>query len=379
MSRDPRERESREASELEGGERAPAPGADATEDAEEPIAPDEIDEVAPPDGDDDGDEPDDGAPARLAPRAVHLPVLVEATTAPLPLPMADTADFQGGDTLTRYMAQLRHHAPISREEEHELAVRWREHGDVEAARRLVVSNLRLVFKIAMEYRRAWTNALDLIQEGNVGLMEAVQRFDPYQGVKLSTYAVYWIRAYVLKYILDNMRSVRMGTTRAQRKLFYRLNRERRELERQGFEVTPKLIAERLEVSEQDVEEMQARLSRPDLSMDAPIGDEDGSATYGDFMSAGGPSAERQVGDDELRGVFAEQIAEFKKTLAARDLQILEERVLAEEPRTLADLGEEYGITRERVRQLEARLVKRLRDHMKQALVDFEYYAPDADA
>jgi len=309
----------------------------------------------------------------------RLPVLVDVPTEPLPLPMVDTADFQGGDTLTRYMAQLRHHPPISREEEQLLARRWREHGDVEAARRLVVSNLRLVFKIAMEYRRAWTNALDLVQEGNIGLMEAVQRFDPYQGVKLSTYAVYWIRAYILKYILDNMRSVRMGTTRAQRKLFYRLNRERRELERQGFEVTPKLIAERLEVSEQDVEEMQARLSRPDLSMDAPIGDEDGSATYGDFMSGGGPSAEKQVGDDELRGVFAEQIAAFRTSLGERDLQILEQRILADEPRTLAEIGDEYGITRERVRQLEARLVKRLREHMKAALVDFEYYAPDSEA
>ena len=135
--------------------------------------------------------------------------------------------------LTRYMAQLRHHAPISREEEHALAVRWREEGDVEAARQLVLSNLRLVVKIAMEYRRAWTNTLDLIQEGNVGLLEAVQRYDPYQGVKLSSYAVYWIRAYILKYILDNMLSVRRGTTRASRKLFFRLNNEQAALERIG--------------------------------------------------------------------------------------------------------------------------------------------------
>ena len=130
-----------------------------------------------------------------------------------------------------------------------------EDGDVEAARKMVLSNLRLVVKIAMEYRRAWTNTLDLIQEGNVGLMEAVQRYDPYRGVKLTSYAVYWIRAYILKYIHDNMRSVRMGTTRASRKLFFRLNKERQELERQGFEVTPMLLAERLDVTESDVVEM----------------------------------------------------------------------------------------------------------------------------
>ncbi|MEN8185100.1 MAG: sigma-70 family RNA polymerase sigma factor, partial [Myxococcota bacterium] len=165
------------------------------------------------------------------------------------------------DALTSYMAELRRHPPISREEEHTLAVRWAEEEDVPAARQLVLANLRLVVKIAMEYRRAWSNVLDLIQEGNVGLMQAVRRYDPYQGVKLSSYAVYWIRAYILKYILDNFRAVRLGTTRAHRKLFFRLNREKRELERQGFEASPPLLAERLDVSEADVVAMEQSLSR----------------------------------------------------------------------------------------------------------------------
>ena len=218
----------------------------------------------------EGASPDSGVdPSRAA-------VLVP-NDAPL-LPSTETD--RGGDALSRYMAQLAHHAPISREEEHALAVRWKEDGDVDAARQLVMHNLRLVVKIAFEYRRAWTQTLDLIQEGNVGLMEAVQRYDPYKGVKLSTYAVYWIRAYILKYILDNMRSVRLGTTRAQRKLFFRLNKEKRELERQGYEVEPALIAERLDVSEQDVIEMEASLSRPDTYLDAPMRDEDGSASFG---------------------------------------------------------------------------------------------------
>ncbi len=282
--------------------------------------------------------------------------------------------------LSAYMSQLRHHAPISREEEHELAVKWVEEGDIEAAKLLVVSNLRLVVKIAMEYRRAWTNTLDLIQEGNVGLMEAVQRYDPYQGVKLSSYGVYWVRAYILKYILDNMRSVRLGTTRASRKLFFRLNKEKRELERLGYEIEPKLLAERLDVSEDDVIDMEARLSRPDLSFDAPIRSDEGDGmTFGDRMAAPGISAEASVGASELRRVFLGKIEEFAESLAERDLIILRERILAEEPRTLAELGKQFEVSRERVRQLEAKLVKRLRVYMEDNLVDFEYYAPGAQS
>jgi RNA polymerase sigma-32 factor len=282
----------------------------------------------------------------------------------------------GGSALTQYMSQLGRHAPISREEEHSLAVQWREDGDVSAARQLVLSNLRLVVKIAMEYRRAWTNTLDLIQEGNVGLMEAVQRYDPYQGVKLSSYAVYWIRAYILKYILDNMRSVRLGTTRASRKLFFRLNKEKAALERQGFEVEPKLLAERLDVSEQDVLEMENRLSRPDTYLDAPVRrDEGGSMTIGDTFATPGSSAESLVGDRELRRLFLEKIQEFAEGLAERDMRILEERILSDEPRTLAEMGEDFGVSRERVRQLEARLINGLRKYMKENMVDFEYYTP----
>jgi RNA polymerase sigma-32 factor len=282
--------------------------------------------------------------------------------------------------LTAYMSQLRHHAPITREEEHELAVQWREEGDISAARQLVLSNLRLVVKISMEYRRAWTNTLDLIQEGNVGLMEAVQRYDPYQGVKLSSYAVYWIRAYILKYILDNMRTVRLGTTRASRKLFFRLNKEKARLEREGFEVEPKLIADRLDVSEDDVLEMENRLSRPDTYLDAPARrDESGGATIGDGFATPGSSAEAQVGDRELQSIFMEKMEAYAADLGERDQRILRERILAEEPRTLADMGEEFGVSRERVRQLEARLVNNLRKYMQENLVDFEYYAPPKDA
>ena len=197
---------------------------EAAADHESIASPDELEGDVVPDSDDDSATDAQATPA-------------PATRAIVP---SSGSDVHTGiaPALTRYMTELRHHAPISREEEHALAVKWVEEGDIEAARKLVMSNLRLVVKIAMEYRRAWANTLDLIQEGNVGLMEAVQRYDPYRGVKLSSYGVYWIKAYILKYILDNMRSVRMGTTRAQRKLFFRLNREKRVLERQGYDVEP---------------------------------------------------------------------------------------------------------------------------------------------
>jgi RNA polymerase sigma-32 factor len=282
------------------------------------------------------------------------------------------------DPLGRYMAELAKHPPISREQEHELAVRWRERGDVEAARRLVLANLRLVVKIAMEYRRAWTNTLDLIQEGNVGLLQAAHRFDPYQGVKLSSYAAYWIRAYILKYILDNIRMVRLGKTRAERKLFFRLNKERRELERRGFEVGPRLLAERLDVSERDVTDMQQRLAESELSLNAPVRRDEKAAELGDFVPGGGPTAEQEVGDAQMREVFLDRVREFAKGLDERDRRILEERILSEEPRTLQELGELFGVTRERVRQLEARLVARLSEYLKENLVDFEYYAATRD-
>ncbi|MFT5695518.1 MAG: RNA polymerase sigma-32 factor [Myxococcota bacterium] len=280
--------------------------------------------------------------------------------------------------LSAYMSQLANHAPITREEEHALAVRWKEEGDVDAARLMVLSNLRLVVKIAMEYRRAWTNTLDLIQEGNVGLMEAVQRYDPYQGVKLSSYAVYWVRAYILKYILDNLRSVRLGTTRAGRKLFFQLNKEKRTLELEGYEVTPKLLAERLDVQEEDVVAMETQLSRPDLSMDAPRFEGDGRETFGDSFSGSEIGAEDEIARTQMQTVFREAIATFSESLSERDLQILGERILADEPRTLADMGEEFSVSRERVRQLEARIINSLREFMKDRLVDFELYATDSD-
>ena len=204
----------------------------------------------------------------------------------------------------------------------------------------------------------------------------MQRFDPSQGTKLSTYAAYWIRAFILKYILDNFRIVRLGTTRAQRKLFFRLNKEKRALELEGFEVEPKLLAERLDVSEDDIIDMDQRLSEGDLSMNAPLRHAEGSgAEFGDLMADKRPNVERDVSDSEFRNVFLENVQTFAATLDERDRRLVEERILAENPKTLAELGKEFCISRERVRQLEARIVGGLREYLKENLVDFEYYAP----
>ena len=305
-----------------------------------------------------------------------LPVPVDPPTR---LPAVTTErGVEAPTALNVYMSQLRHHDPISREEEHALAVRWVEKGDKEAGRQLVLANLRLVVKIAMEYKRAWTNTLDLIQEGNVGLLEAVQRFDPYQGTKLSSYAAYWIRAYILKYLIDNIRLVKLRQTRAQRKLFFSLNKEKRELERQGFQPSPKLIAERLDVDEADVVEMETRLGQGEVSFDAPVRDEAGSASYGDFLPSGQPSAESEVLDEDLRATFLEHVARFRETLDEREQRILEARVLAEDQLTLRELGEEIGLTRERIRQLEKKLISDLGAYLRANVIDFEFYAPDAD-
>ena len=295
-----------------------------------------------------------------------------------PAPSSSERSPEISDALTRYMSELAHHAPISREEEKELAIRWREEGDVDAARRLVLANLRLVVKIAMEYRRSWANTLDLIQEGNLGLMQAVQRFDPSKDVKLSSYGAYWIRAYILKYILDNIRMVRLGRSRAERKLFFRMNKEKRELEREGFRPEPRLLAERLDVSEEDVLNMEQRLAEPEVSLNAPVRRDDESSERGDFVPADLQSAEDSVASSEVRRVFLEKVGEFAEELDERDRRILEERLLAEEPCTLQELGQSFGVSRERVRQLENRLINRLTEYMRQELVDFEFYAPSRD-
>jgi RNA polymerase sigma-32 factor len=277
------------------------------------------------------------------------------------------------DTLQRYLTEIRRIPVLSREEEHALAVRWHEHDDRGAAVKLVTSNLRLVVLIAREYQRAVHNLLDLIQEGNVGLLEAIKNFDPYRGVRFPSYAVWWVRAYIIRYIMNNWRMVKVGTTQAQRKLFFNLQKERERLEREGFSAEPKLIAQRLGVKEKEVVEMQQRLAARDLSVNAPI-DEGDDATLLDFLPGPAQTAEA-VADEEYYHLVREKAADFKKTLSGKDLVIYERRLEAlmhdEEPVTLQEIGDEYGITRERVRQIEARLKKRLGAYLREHIPDIK--------
>ena len=279
------------------------------------------------------------------------------------------------DALSAYFAEVGKYPLLTPAEERALAVRVHEQDDPVAAQELVLANLRLVVKIAMEYRRVWTNLLDLIQEGNLGLLHGVKRFDPGRGVRLSTYAAYWIRAYVLKYLIDNIRLVRVGSSRAERKLFFQLNRARRELERAGFAPDPKLLAEKLEVKEEEVIDMERRLSQSDLSIDAPVRDDD-SASFGDFIRAESATAETIVGDERLRETFHKHIDKFSEGLGERESVILRDRILASERQTLQQIGDRFGLTRERVRQLEKQIVDRLREHLRENLVDFDYWAPE---
>ena len=272
------------------------------------------------------------------------------------------------DTLQRYLAEIRRYPLLSREEEHELAVEYKERGDVQAAYKLVTANLRLVVMIAREYQRAFRNLLDLIQEGNIGLMEAVKNFDPYRGVRFPSYAVWWIRAYIIRYLINDWRMVKIGTTQAQRKLFFNLQKEKERLEAEGFTPGPKLLAERLNVKEGEVIEMEQRLANRDISTDVPVG-EDGEATLLSFLPDNSANPEESVANAEYRQVVGEKIEQFASGLKDKDLVIFRERLLNEEPLTLREIGERYGISRERVRQIEERLKKRLKDYLSKELKD----------
>jgi RNA polymerase sigma-32 factor len=279
------------------------------------------------------------------------------------------------------MAEVARHPLLSREEEHELAVRYATTGDVQAAYKLVASNLRLVVKIAHEYRRAAFQLLDLIQEGNMGLMQAVKKYDPMKGVKLSSYAAWWIRAYIIRFIMDNWRQVKLGTTQAQRKLFFNLAKEREKLLSQGIDPTPRLLARNLQVEEREVEEMSARMAGDDLSLDAPLsaGDDDSRQTRMDRFAAGEAPADDAMGNEQLKRLFREKLVAFARTIEdERERYIFENRLLppeGREPITLQEVGERFSLTRERARQIEAKLTSRLREWLRKEIPDFELLGP----
>jgi RNA polymerase sigma-32 factor len=284
----------------------------------------------------------------------------------LPVPVESDAGLVSTDTVATYLAEIRKYPLLTREEERALAVQYRETGDPKAAERLVTSNLRFVVKIAAEYSKFGAKLIDLIQEGNVGLMHAVREFNPYKDVRLITYAVWWIRGYIQEYLMRQYSMVRIGTTQTQRKLFYRLQKEKDSLDRMGEGANIPLLASRLGVEEEDVRTMSQRLSGRDVSLNQPL-DSEGTTTRLDLEAADTPDVSEQIGHAEELEVLRENIEKIRGTLSEKELFILEKRVLADEPLTLQEIGEHYGTTREAVRQLEARLIGKIRNAFNESV------------
>ena len=274
------------------------------------------------------------------------------------------------DPLKKYLSEVSKYPVLTREEELEISTKVFKEKDRSAAQKLAISNLKLVVKIALEYYNTYLNILDLIQEGNVGLLHAVKKYNPYKGTKFSTYASFWIRAYILKYIMDSWSLVKVGTTQGQRKLFYRLNKEKQRLEAQGIYPAPKLLASTLDVKEEEVEEMQKRLTYTDISLEAPVHDESDD-TIMDMMRSG-ENVEEVVAEKEKSDILAMKVAEFKKTLNDKELFIFEQRVMAEEPLTLQEIGARFSISRERVRQIENRVLKKFKERFKGEIEDLDF-------
>lgn len=277
------------------------------------------------------------------------------------------------DALGRFLEQIRRYPLLSEEDERALGRRARDEGDTDAMRRLVVHNLRLVVHIAFEFRRQWSNALDLIQEGSTGLVEASRRWEPSQGARFGTYAGYWIRAFVLRFLLTNFRLVHTGNTRAGRKLFFQLERERQRLLTAGIDPTPKQLAAKLGVEESEVREVAGALDAAQLTLDAPT--REGGRSVNDTL-AGEGDPERDAAGRELMGALAEEADAFGRGLAdPREKALWEEHLRSEDPRPLAEIAARFGQTKQRMGQLanglrarfRARLVERFGDQVEEAV------------
>lgn len=275
------------------------------------------------------------------------------------------------DPLQMYLLEIKRYKLLTREEEIELSKRVREKKDERAAYRLITSNLRLVVKIAMDFHRYWTkNLLDLIQEGNLGLLQAVRKFDPYRGIKFSYYASFWIKAYMLKFVMDNWKLVKIGTTQSQRKLFFNLAKERDKLIAEGFTPEPRLLAERLDVKEEEVVEMSQRLGGWEISLNASLGD-DSRESYSALLPDPGMETDEQLSENQSRRLLIEKLKEFRKTLSGNKADIFDNRIMAEKPLTLQELGDKYNISRERVRQIQEKLINNIKKWLREEIPNFE--------
>ncbi len=269
-------------------------------------------------------------------------------------------DLLAPDALTQYLMKIRNYPVLTKDEEHKLAVKYFESGDRDSAELLVKSNLKFVVKIAMEYSKFGAKLIDIIQEGNVGLMHALKEYNPYKGVKLISYAVWWIRGYIQDYMMKQQSMVKIGTNQKQRKLFYQLEKEQAKVRHEGLESTPLLLSQRLEVNEKDVVEMQQRLQNKDLSLDQTMND-DSQASWLDQQTdeTVEPMDEMFIQAEQL-DLLKDKIEELKKDLNPKEIQLLDQRLLSENPVTLKSLGDEWNVTREAARQTEARLIEKIK-------------------
>jgi RNA polymerase sigma-32 factor len=275
------------------------------------------------------------------------------------------------DPFAAYLQEVKKYPVLSEEEEKELAIRLKETGDVDAAYQLTTANLMIVVKIAMTFKREWQSLMDLVQEGNVGLMKAVKNFDPFRGVRLSAYATWWIKSYILKYILDNWRLVRVGTTNSRRKLLFNLKKEKERLEREGFDPSTKLLAEHFGVDEGEIIDVEASIGAVDVSMDTPTR-ADSSMTPAQSLSDG-KSLEKRAEIDQFREILQQKIERFKSELKPGEIEILEKRVLSESPLSLQEIGDDRGVTREAVRQAEQRLLKKFKIYIEEQMPEAADY------
>lgn len=288
----------------------------------------------------------------------------QATTTAVSVP-ARRARGARVDALQTFLNQMGKYPLLNREEERELTMAYYERQDPNAARKLVVHNLRLVVKMAYKYRRAWASVLDLIQEGNVGLVEAVRRYDPFKGAKFSTYATFWIRAYMLRYLLEHSRMVRISRTRVGRKLFFQLSREREKLRAQGVDPGPKMLAERLGVDQKELEEVVRHMDQTEVRLDAPLSHAEGSSgTILDGFAAGAATPEAEAYKKEFAEDVGSALDSFRETLKdEREQDAWDRHLMAEDPVSLSKLGEKYGVTKQRMGQIVSGLRKRLKTHL----------------
>lgn len=272
------------------------------------------------------------------------------------------------DPLTVYLKEISRYKLLTIEEERELTAELLKTGDIEVAKKLVLANLRLVVKIALEYKNASKNVMDLIQEGNIGLMKAVSKYDPSKGAKLSYYASWWIRSYILKFILDNFRLIKIGTTQEQKKLFYNLMREKQRLMSMGIAPDVKLLSDNLGVSEKSVMEMDQRLGSggQEMSLDRPL-EEDGRQSLSDIIGSDEESLDDKLADLQNVEILKSHLEEFVKGLKPRDQEIFKKRLLSEVPESLQTIADQYGVSRERIRQVEERLISQLKIYMSEFL------------